>query len=95
MPVLIGPQLAQALPGDVSETLGNYLLEGLGREYTLFAPVDWSDLVPPDQLWAAATTTGASTIDDGPEGWTVSSPRLLPAAVGHPLGSISGSRHDA
>lgn len=94
MPVLIGPQLARALPGESNESLGDYLLEGLGRHYTLYAPVDWVDLVPPDQLWAG-TSTGTSPLDDEPEGWHVSSPRAVSAAEGRTLGLASGTQHGA
>lgn len=57
MPILIGPQLAAQLPAGSTEGLGEYLLEGMSRQYPLFAPADWADLVPTEQLWAGATVS--------------------------------------
>jgi adenylate cyclase len=57
MPILIGPQLAEKLPAGSTEGLGEYLLEGMSRQYALFAPSDWADLVPTEQLWAGATAS--------------------------------------
>jgi adenylate cyclase len=57
MPILIGPQLAAQLPSGTTEGLGDYLLEGMSRQYPLFAPADWADLVPTEQLWAGATAS--------------------------------------
>lgn len=92
MPVLIGPQLARALPGESSESLGDYLLEGLGRQYTLYAPVDWVDLVPSDQIWAG-TLSSTSPLDDETEDWHVSSPRAMSSVEGRRLGLASGAQH--
>lgn len=53
MPILIGPQLAGQLASGSTEPLGDYLLEGMGRQVTLHAPGDWADLVPTEQLWTS------------------------------------------
>lgn len=53
MPILIGPQLAGQLASGSTEALGDYLLEGMGRQFTLHAPGDWADLVPTEQLWTS------------------------------------------
>ncbi len=66
MPILIGPQLAGQLPAGSTVELGDYLLEGMSRQYPLFAPSDWADIVPTDQLWVAATASrpeGAAAFD--------------------------------
>ena len=52
MPILVGPQLAALLAPEGVEPLGDYLLEGLGKHYQLFAPVGWADLVSVDSNWA-------------------------------------------
>lgn len=57
MPVLIGPQLARRLQAGATESLGDYLLEGMSRQYTLFAPADWAELVPTEQLWVDTTSS--------------------------------------
>ncbi|MBI5259530.1 MAG: adenylate/guanylate cyclase domain-containing protein [Burkholderiales bacterium] len=56
MPILIGPQLASQLPQGSTEPLGEYLLEGLSRQYALHAPTAWAELVPAEPLWASAAT---------------------------------------
>lgn len=56
MPILIGPQLAAALPEGSTELLGDYLLEGLSHQYALHAPADWTELVPAEQLWAGVSS---------------------------------------
>lgn len=73
MPILIGPQLAAALPEGQCEALGDYLLEGLSRQYTLHAPADWVDLVPADQLWAGVSTSGPQA-DETSDNWSGPSP---------------------
>ena len=57
MPILIGPQLASAVPSGSTEGLGEYLLEGMSRQYQLFVPADWAELVPTEQLWLGATAS--------------------------------------
>ncbi len=57
VPILAGPRLAARLRPDKTESLGEYLLEGLGRHYQLFVPVAWAELVPVDPGWASAVTT--------------------------------------
>ena len=73
MPILIGPQLASQLPAGSTEGLGDYLLEGMSRQYALFAPIDWTELVPVDQLWLGATTSRGDTVDLG-ERWSSDRP---------------------
>ena len=64
MPLLIGPQLAAQLPAQGTEHLGDYLLEGMTRQYAVYAPADWVDLVPSEQLWSHATTPDRSGLAD-------------------------------
>lgn len=56
MPILIGPQLASQLPQDSTEPLGDYLLEGLTKQYALHAPTAWAELVPTEPLWISSAT---------------------------------------
>jgi adenylate cyclase len=56
IPILMGPQLAQRLNADSTEPLGEYLLEGLSKHYSLFAPRAWAELAPADPQWAKAVT---------------------------------------
>lgn len=58
VPILAGPRLAAGLRPESTESLGEYLLEGLGRHYQLFAPVAWAELVPVDPAWASAASGG-------------------------------------
>lgn len=90
MPVLIGPQLARLLPGEASEALGEYLLEGMSRQYTLFAPSDWADLVPPDQLWAASSGSASSSVDDA-DGWLAAAASARPTGLSHTTGNATGN----
>lgn len=70
VPILVGPRLAASLPADNTESLGEYLLEGLGRPYRLFAPTAWADLVPVDPHWAhAASGTDRSGESSGWSRW--------------------------
>lgn len=57
IPVLAGPKLAAQLPGEDLEPLGEYLLEGLGKHYEIFAPVGWGDLAYVDAYWAASAAS--------------------------------------
>lgn len=76
IPLLMGPQLAAQLalrgPAADAEHLGDYLLEGMTRQYAVYAPADWADLVPADQLWAGASSSRPSAAED-------------PYLSGHPL----------
>lgn len=54
VPILLGPEMASRLPSEQSESLGEYLLEGLSKHYTLHAPAGWAELVPTDLAWAAS-----------------------------------------
>lgn len=65
MPILIGPQLAAQLPQGSTEPLGDYLLEGLSRQYALHAPTAWAELVPTEPLWISAATATERTADSG------------------------------
>jgi hypothetical protein len=56
VPILAGPRLAAALRPDSTESLGEYLLEGLGRHCLVYAPANWAELVPVDPGWATAAT---------------------------------------
>jgi adenylate cyclase len=56
VPILVGPRLAAALQPDSTESLGEYLLEGLGRHCQIYAPAGWAELVPVDPGWATAAT---------------------------------------
>jgi adenylate cyclase len=56
VPILAGPRLAAALQPDSTESLGEYLLEGLGRHCQIYAPAGWAELVPVDPGWATAAT---------------------------------------
>ena len=59
-PILIGPQLARALPSDARERVGEYLLEGLTRHYSVFAPIGWAELVSSDLGWSQRPPAAAS-----------------------------------
>jgi adenylate cyclase len=68
VPILAGPRLAARLQPESTESLGEYLLEGLGRHYQLFVPVAWAELVPVDPGWASAATAGDRAHESA--GWT-------------------------
>lgn len=53
-PILVGPQLVSVLPESSTESLGEYLLEGLARHYTIHAPVGWAELLSPALGWQPA-----------------------------------------
>jgi adenylate cyclase len=69
MPIILGPQLAAQLSPDGVEPLGEYLLEGLGKHYTLYAPVGWADLVSVDSDWATSAV-GAAESHNEPVEWS-------------------------
>lgn len=76
VPILAGPRLAASLRPASTESLGDYLLEGLGRHYELFVPTAWAELVPVDPVWASSATAS----DRAPESaswtrWSQSGPR--------------------
>lgn len=54
-PILVGPHLAQLLPAQSTELVGEYLLEGLARHYGVHAPVGWAGLVDAELGWQPAT----------------------------------------
>lgn len=56
IPILVGPQLASRLAHGSTEALGDYLLEGLSRHYSLYAPSAWAELVPIDPQWVSGAT---------------------------------------
>jgi len=53
-PILVGPRLAQLLPAESTELIGEYLLEGLARHYGVHAPVGWAGLVDAEFGWQPA-----------------------------------------
>lgn len=70
MPILVGPHLAAMLPADDLESLGEYLLEGLGKHYRLFAPQGWADLVSVDANWASSAAAVDSRSPEAAEEWS-------------------------
>ena len=68
MPILAGPELAARLPSQATEVLGEYLLEGLSKQYALYAPVAWAELVPTDASWMSAAT--ATDRQSDPPTWS-------------------------
>jgi adenylate cyclase len=70
MPILIGPDLARLLPNEGLEPLGEYLLEGLGKHYELFAPPGWADLVSVDANWASSVASVDSRSSEPAEEWS-------------------------
>jgi adenylate cyclase len=86
MPILMGPQLASRLPEGSTESLGDYLLEGLSRQYTLHAPKAWAELVPTEPMWVrSATADDGGSSDSGKwSGWAdsgASAPMRVHAAI--------------
>lgn len=69
MPILMGPQLAKQLPEGSTEALGEYLLEGLARQYALHVPTAWAELVPTEPLWAATASARDVTDSQRWSGW--------------------------
>lgn len=69
IPILVGPNLASSLPAEAMEPLGEYLLEGLGRHYALYAPRSWGELVPTDPQWVRSATAAADRLSE-PSGWS-------------------------
>lgn len=64
MPLLIGPALAATLSPGEAEGLGDYLLEGMARQYAVFVPADWADLIPGDQLWTDTASGRPQSLGD-------------------------------
>lgn len=54
IPILVGPQLAALLPAEHVEPIGDYLLEGLAKHYSLFALAGWRELAYVDSNWATS-----------------------------------------
>ena len=50
-PILVGPALAQSLAPDETESLGEYLLEGLTRHYAVHAATGWEPLLVSGLTW--------------------------------------------
>ena len=74
MPIVVGPRLAASLPSENTEPLGEYLLEGLSKHYSLFAPVAWAELVPTDPQWiSAATAVDRNNESSSWSGWAENS----------------------
>ena len=78
-PILVGPQVAKALPVASTELVGEYLLEGLTQHYAVYAPVGWADLLAADLTWSKLNP-GAAGADAAPP----------PAAAGLPLAAPFG-----
>jgi len=85
IPILLGPQLAGRLGAAAVEPLGDYLLEGLSKHYSLYAPQAWAELVPEDPQWLEAAIAGERDADHDP--WAEPADR-------HPLG-LSRELRDA
>lgn len=64
IPILLGPQLAAQLTADAVEPLGEYLLEGLSKHYSLYAPAAWAELVPADPQWLETATASNDFLDE-------------------------------
>lgn len=82
MPILVGPQLAALLPSDGLEPLGEYLLEGLAKHYSLFAPVGWADLVSVDPNWARSAAAAPGRLAEHVDEWSRWSQPLRLGVVG-------------
>ena len=81
VPILVGPRLAAALQPDSTESLGEYLLEGLGRHCQIYAPAGWAELIPVDPGWAtAASATERPSESRSWTRWNHSG--LMPAVAG-------------
>lgn len=81
VPILAGPRLAAALQPDSTESLGEYLLEGLGRHCQIYAPAGWAELIPVDPGWASAAS--ASERPSESRSWTRwNHSGLMPAVAG-------------
>lgn len=59
-PLLIGPQMAAQLPAAETESVGEYLLEGMGRLYAIRTAAAWAELVPTEPMWARAAAADRS-----------------------------------
>jgi adenylate cyclase len=70
MPILAGPEMASRLPAQSTELLGEYLLEGLSKHYTLYAPAAWAELVPTDSTWMAGATANNADKATEPAPWS-------------------------
>lgn len=98
IPILVGPQLAAMLPAEAVEPLGAYLLEGLGKDYALFAPIGWADLAPVDSNWAHSVAAPLDKVSDAAEAadWSRWGDDRRAGSAGTSasatLGSISGLR---
>ncbi|MCU0920416.1 MAG: adenylate/guanylate cyclase domain-containing protein [Burkholderiaceae bacterium] len=66
MPLLIGPQMAPQLPQQSTESLGDFLLEGLSRPYRLYGAADFADLGSPEDPWVSMPPRGAGDTADEP-----------------------------
>ncbi|MBI3154586.1 MAG: adenylate/guanylate cyclase domain-containing protein [Burkholderiales bacterium] len=63
LPILVGPHLAAQLPASALVQVGDYLLEGVGRDVRVSGLAGWADLLATDSAWAAsATATGDTSI---------------------------------
>ena len=100
-PPVAGRPLAACLPVGDTESLGEYLLEGLGQHYQLFAPSAWGELVPVDPHWASAASGAELGAEASSErlgdsaGWShgadANASRALGARVGLRVGGPAGA----
>lgn len=79
VPVLLGPTMARRLPESGTEALGNYLLEGMRLHCTLYAPSDWAELVPSEQLWLPSMSGAAEGANE--DSWAQRSDRSATSSL--------------
>lgn len=75
-PILVGPQLAAAVAAQDTAPLGEYLLEGLAKHYTLHVPAGWARLLTPEIGWQQMQPVGHGAEGDT---WSSGSPALRPS----------------
>lgn len=84
IPVLMGPKVASKLDPARTEALGSYLLEGMSVQVTIFAPADWAELVPTDQLWAGLGKSAPDSVEPS-EAWFQGSDSGLTSGASSPI----------
>ena len=89
VPILLGPEIAAALPSSQVDSLGEFLLEGLGRQVRLSTPSGWADLVEVDPAWLASATR---TIEPAEGGWGPSSSNVGRMGFSTQVPSVSPAR---
>jgi hypothetical protein len=58
--------MAPQLPQQSTESLGDFLLEGLSRPYRLYGAADFADLGSPEDPWVSMPPRGAGDTADEP-----------------------------